>query len=110
MFAAWKANSIIRRGVAGREREVIVPFCSGIFSPHLEYCIQVWDPLHKNDVELLELIQGRAMKLIGGWSTSLNKERLRNVIFFSLEKTSRRGLAILEEKLEAVGKVTFYVV
>lgn len=29
---------------------------------------------------------------------------------FSLEKTSRRVLAILKEKLEAVRKVTFYVI
>ena len=69
VLASWKANSIlgcIKRGVGGREREVAVPLCYALLSPHLEYCIQVWGPLHKNDEELLERVQGRAMKLITG--------------------------------------------
>ncbi len=40
VLAAWKANCVlgcIKRGASGREREVIVPFCSALMRSHLEY-------------------------------------------------------------------------
>jgi len=54
----------MKREVASWSREVIVPLCSALVGPHLEYCIQVWGFQHKKDVELLEMVQRTTMKMV----------------------------------------------
>ncbi|KAJ7395269.1 hypothetical protein BTVI_156955 [Pitangus sulphuratus] len=88
VLAAHKANCIlycIKRSVASRSREIL-SLCSALTRPHLEYCVQLWSPQQKKDMELLEQVQRKAIKMIRVLERLSCEDSLRELKLFILEK------------------------
>ena len=81
---------MIRRNITYKEKSLIVPLYKAIVRPHLEYCIQAWNPYLRKDIDMLDKIQTRAAKLIPGLRDIIYEERLKECGLTTLE-TQRSG-------------------
>ncbi|KAK4831841.1 hypothetical protein QYF61_019599 [Mycteria americana] len=66
-LVAKAANTLLgclRQSTASRSRELILPLCSALLR-HLECWVQSWAPQCKRDMDILQRVQQRAMKMFG---------------------------------------------
>ena len=84
---------MIRRNITYnyKEKSLIIPLYKAIVRPHLEYCIQAWNPHLRKDVDMLEKIQRRATKLIPELRDLTYEERLKECGLTTLETRRIRG-------------------
>ena len=93
-IAASKGNQIIgliRRNITDKDKNLIIPLYKAIVRPHLEYCIQVWRPYRKKDIDMLECKQRRATKIIPELRDLSYEECLKECGLTTLETRRLRG-------------------
>ena len=63
-IAESKGNQVlgmIRRNIKYKEKSLIVPLYKAIVRPHLEDCIQAWNPHLRKDIDMLEKYRGEQL-------------------------------------------------
>ena len=76
-----------KRSVASRLREVILPLYSALVRPHVEYCVQMWSPQCRRDVDLWRA----SREMTEGMEHLPCGDRLRELGLRSLEKRRLHG-------------------
>jgi len=81
----------VRQSIASASREVILPLCSALVGPHLEYCVHFWASQSKTDMDILERVQGKAMKMMKGLKHLSYEERLTAGTVLPGEEKAQEG-------------------
>ena len=92
--AAAKASSVlglINRHFKDLDIDSFRILYKSFVRPDLEYCVQVWSPYLRKDIEILEKVQRRATRLVTGMRKTGYEERLRVIGLQTLEQRRIRG-------------------
>ena len=92
--AARKANFIlgsISRAFHYRDRHVFVNLYKIYVRPHLEFCTSAWSPWTEADLNILEQVQKRAIRMISGLHSESYEEKLKELNLLSLKERRERA-------------------
>lgn len=91
-----KANAMlgqIKRSFSVRSPDVFTDIYKAFVRPHLEFAVQAWSPWLQKDIDELEKVQKRAVRMISGIKGSY-EEKIRDLGLTTLEERRKRGDAI----------------
>ena len=75
--SANRTLGFININVSYESKEVVCCLYNAYVRPHLEYCIQAWSPHYRQDVNLLEAVQRRVIRMIPALRHLDFRDRLR---------------------------------
>ena len=74
----------ISRAFHYRDRKTFIQLYKQYVRPHLEFAITAWSPWTQADIQTLEKVQQRAVKMVSGLRGSTYEERLQELQLLSL--------------------------
>jgi len=89
-----KANQMlgrITRNLVIRDKYHFTKLYKQYVRPHLDYCVQVWNPYLKKDIDEVEKVQRRFVNLVRGLKSSTYEDKLRELKLTTLQERRCRG-------------------
>ena len=86
-----------------RDKHVYIRLYKQFVRPHLEFSSSVWSPWTVNDINCLEDVQRKAVKMVSGLNSNDYDERLKELGLWRLEK--RRKMADLVQCFKIVKRI-----
>ena len=74
---ANRVLGIIQRTYENKSKKNIVALDKSLVGPHLEFNVQSWRPYYQGNINELEKVQRRALRMIDGFKELLFEEKLR---------------------------------
>ena len=96
--AAGKANQVLGqlgRAVTYRDKNTFLKLYKVYVRPHLEYAVASWSPWNKEDKDLLEKVQKRAVAMVSNFQAKNYEDKLLEAGMTTLEKRRERGDLIM---------------
>ena len=97
--AASKQINMIRRTFVSRNPKFLETMYKTFVRPHLEHCIQVWNPVYLGDISAMEKVQNRFTRLLPQSATMTHEERNRRLNITDHETRRLRGDLIYMYKM-----------
>jgi len=88
---AMSALACIRKSFSYFDIQSFMIIYRTYIRPHLEYCVQAWNPYLIKDIKCLERVQRRATKLVPSLRKYTYEKRLELLNLYSLENRRERG-------------------